>query len=135
MFQVSIHPGASIGSGVLIDHGTGVVIGETAVVRDDVTMLHKVTLSGSGPNNHAVRHPIIEKNVILGAGSTIIGPVTVGERASVGACSMVIGDIPPYSVAVGVPAKVISRRDPLNKVENHQGDSSCSENCLSNYAI
>jgi serine O-acetyltransferase len=122
MFQVSIHPGATIGTGVLVDHGTGVVIGETAIVGDDVSMLHKVTLSGSGAN-HAVRHPRIENNAILGAGSTIIGPVTVGEGASVGACSMVTEDIPAYSVAVGVPAKIISHKRTETSVPSSQ--SSC----------
>ncbi len=127
MFQVSIHPGATIGTGVLIDHGTGVVIGETAVVGDDVSMLHKVTLSGTG-TGAVHRHPRIERHAILGAGSTIIGPVTVGERANVGACSMVIGDIPSYAVAVGVPAKVISRRDPSFQLDGHSTEGSFGRN-------
>lgn len=98
----------------MIDHGTGVVIGETAVVGDNVSMLHKVTLGGTGIRN-VIRHPQIGNGVLLGAGATLLGPIKVGDGAHIGACSMVLEDIPAYSVAVGVPARVISRKVIPNK--------------------
>lgn len=110
VFQIDIHPGAKFGNGVFIDHGTGVVIGETAIVGDNVSMLHKVTLGGSG-NKNVVRHPQIGNCVLLGAGATLLGPIKVGDGAHIGACSMVLEDVPEYSVAVGVPAKIIARRN------------------------
>lgn len=109
VFQIDIHPGAQLGRGILIDHGTGVVIGETATVGDNVSMLHKVTLGGTGTRN-VIRHPQIGNGVLLGAGATLLGPIRVGDGAHIGACSMVLEDIPAYSVAVGVPARVISRK-------------------------
>jgi len=109
VFSIDIHPGAKLGNGVFIDHGTGVVIGETAVVGDNVSMLHKVTLGGTGTQN-IQRHPTIGNCVLLGAGATLLGNIKVGDGAQIGACSMVLEDVPAFSVAVGVPAKVISRR-------------------------
>lgn len=106
LFQIDIHPAARVGEGVFIDHGTGIVIGETAVVGNNVSMLHMVTLGGSG-KKHVDRHPKIGDGVLLGAGSTILGNVRVGSRSLVGACSLVLEDIPPNCVAVGVPAKVV----------------------------
>jgi serine O-acetyltransferase len=102
-----------LGNGVFIDHGTGVVIGETAIVGDNVSMLHKVTLGGTGTQN-IQRHPTIGNCVLLGAGATLLGNIKVGDGAQIGACSMVLEDVPAFSVAVGVPAKVVSRRVPLN---------------------
>jgi serine O-acetyltransferase len=110
VFSIDIHPGATLGNGVFIDHGTGVVIGETAVVGDNVSMLHKVTLGGTGTQS-VTRHPTIGNCVLLGAGATLLGNIKVGDGAHIGACSMVLEDIPSFSVAVGVPAKVISRRN------------------------
>ncbi|KAJ1431473.1 serine O-acetyltransferase [Ochromonadaceae sp. CCMP2298] len=112
VFHIDIHPGATLGNGLLIDHGTGVVIGETARVGDNVSMLHKVTLGGSG-NKDVIRHPQVGDCVLLGAGATLLGPITVGNGAHIGACSMVLEDVPSYSVAVGVPAKIISRNLPV----------------------
>ncbi len=106
--QVDIHPAAKMGQGIMIDHATGVVIGETAVVGDNVSMLHHVTLGGSGTGT-GVRHPIIGHGVLLGAGVTVLGPVTVGAGSKVGAGSVVVTDLPTHSVAVGVPARVIKR--------------------------
>lgn len=100
VFQIDIHPGAKLGNGIFIDHGTGVVIGETAVVGDNVSMLHKVTLGGSG-RKHVQRHPTIGDGVLLGAGATLLGNIKIGEGAHIGACSMVLEDIPAFSVAVG----------------------------------
>lgn len=109
VFQIDIHPGARLGTGILIDHGTGVVIGETAIVGDNVSMLHKVTLGGTGLKTGR-RHPTIGDGVLLGAGSTLLGPIKVGHGANIGASSMVIGDVPNSAVAVGVPAKIILRK-------------------------
>ena len=109
VFQIDIHPGAQFGNGIFIDHGTGVVIGETAVLGDNVSMLHKVTLGGCGKRD-VVRHPRIGNCVLLGAGATLLGPITVGDGAHIGACSMVLEDVPAHSVAVGVPAKIIKQK-------------------------
>jgi len=106
VLHVDIHPGASIGRGVLIDHATGVVIGETAVVGDDVSLLHHVTLGGSGTGRGA-RHPRVGAGALLGAGVCVLGPVTVGAGSKVGAGSVVVTDLPPHCVAVGVPARIV----------------------------
>ncbi|GLC36490.1 hypothetical protein PLESTB_000153900 [Pleodorina starrii] len=108
VFHVDIHPAAQLGRGIMIDHATGVVIGETAVVGDNVSMLHHVTLGGSG-TSRGVRHPTIGHGVLLGAGVTVLGPVTVGAGSKVGAGSVVVTDIPCHAVAVGVPARIIKR--------------------------
>ncbi len=131
VFQIDIHPGAQLGKGILIDHGTGVVIGETAVVGDNVSMLHKVTLGGSGTRD-VLRHPQVGNGVLLGAGATLLGPIRVGDGANIGACSMVLEDIPPYSVAVGVPARVISRKlipekVPITKDEGNHSQTDASQ--------
>jgi serine O-acetyltransferase len=112
VFHIDIHPGAQLGNGILIDHGTGVVIGETARVGDNVSMLHKVTLGGAGIKD-VIRHPQVGDGVLLGAGATLLGPIHVGTGAHIGACSMVLEDVPAYSVAVGVPARIISRKIPI----------------------
>lgn len=107
--QVDIHPAAVIGAGAFFDHATGVVIGETAVIGNNVSMLHHVTLGGSG-KKHGDRHPKLGDGVLVGAGATVLGNVTVGEGAQIGACSLVLEDIPPHSTVVGVPAKVVNRQ-------------------------
>jgi serine O-acetyltransferase len=107
-FHVDIHPAARVGRGILLDHATGVVIGETAAIGDNVSMLHHVTLGGSGIGS-GVRHPQVGHGVLLGAGVTVLGPVTLGPGAKVGAGSVVVTDLEPHSVAVGVPARVIKR--------------------------
>lgn len=109
VFAVDIHPAAVIGSGILMDHATGVVIGETAVIEDDVSMLHEVTLGGSGRARGCRRHPLIRRGVLLATGAKILGPVEIGEGAKVGGGSVVLTDIPPHSTAAGVPAKIIGR--------------------------
>ena len=109
VFAVDIHPAAVIGCGILIDHATGVVIGETAVVEDDVSMLHEVTLGGSGRARGCRRHPLIRRGVLLATGAKILGPVEIGEGAKIGGGSVVLTDIPPHSTAAGVPAKIVGK--------------------------
>jgi len=108
VFAVDIHPAARIGSGVMIDHGTGVVIGETAVVEDDVSLLHGVTLGGSG-KEHGDRHPKIRRGVMIGAGAKVLGNTEIGACSRIGAGSVVLRPVPEGSTAVGVPARVIGR--------------------------
>ncbi|KAL6779855.1 hypothetical protein ACKKBG_A14015 [Auxenochlorella protothecoides x Auxenochlorella symbiontica] len=105
---VDVHPAARLGRGVFLDHGTGVVIGETCVVGDGVSLAHGVTLGGSGTGK-GVRHPVIGNGALLGAGASVLGPVTVGHCARVGAGSVVVADVPAHSLAVGIPARVIRR--------------------------
>lgn len=109
LFAMDIHPGASIGSGVFIDHATGVVIGETAVVGDDVSILQNVTLGGTG-KECGDRHPKIGSGVLLAAGVKVLGNVLVGENAKIGAGAVVLGPVPAGTTAVGVPARVIRSR-------------------------
>ena len=98
----------------MLDHATGVVIGETAVIGDNVSMLHHVTLGGSGTGK-GTRHPTIGNGVLLGAGVSVLGPVVIGHCTKVGAGSVVMTDVPPHCVAVGVPAKVVKRLDESSK--------------------
>jgi serine O-acetyltransferase len=107
-FGVDVHPAAKIGKGILIDHATSVVIGETAVVEDDVSMLHEVTLGGTGRET-GDRHPKVRRGVLIGAGAKILGNVVIGEGAKVGAGSVVLNDVPAHSIVAGVPAKVVGR--------------------------
>ncbi len=106
VFGVDIHPAARIGKGILIDHATGVVIGETAVVEDNVSMLHEVTLGGTGKQT-GDRHPKVRKGVLISAGAKILGNVEVGEGAKVGSGAVVLDDVPAHTTVVGVPAKVV----------------------------
>lgn len=104
--NVDIHPGATIGRRLFIDHGAGVVIGETAEVGDDVTMYHGVTLGGTSWSP-GKRHPTVQDGVLIGAGAKILGPITVGRGVRVGANSVVIEDVPPDMTVVGIPGKVV----------------------------
>jgi len=106
VFSVDIHPAAIIGYGVFIDHGTGIVIGETAVVDNDVSILQGVTLGGTGKAS-GDRHPKIGRGVLIGAGAKILGNIRVGERAKIGAGSVVLQDVPPHTTVAGVPARVV----------------------------
>jgi len=106
VFAADIHPAARLGSGIMVDHGTGLVIGETAVVEDDVSMLQEVTLGGTG-KQHGDRHPKIRRGVLIGAGAKILGNIEVGEGAKIGAGSIVLDCVAPFTTVVGVPARPV----------------------------
>lgn len=105
-FAVDIHPAARIGCGILLDHATSFVVGETAIIEDDVSILHEVTLGGTGKET-GNRHPIIRSGVLLGAGAKILGRVEIGTGAKVGAGSVVLNDVPPHKTVAGVPAVIV----------------------------
>jgi serine O-acetyltransferase len=113
---IEIHPGAQIGKRFFIDHGSGVVIGETAEIGDNVMLYHQVTLGATGwwknigPNRRVKRHPTIEDNVTIGCGASILGPVTIGRNSKIGAMALVLEDVPPYSVVVAKPAELLMLR-------------------------
>lgn len=103
---IEIHPGATIGKGLFIDHGSGVVIGETAEIGDNVTLYQGVTLGGTGKEK-GKRHPTIKNNVVVACGAKVLGSFTVGEHAKIGAGSVVLKPVPPYATVVGIPGKVV----------------------------
>lgn len=105
VLNIEIHPAAKIGKRLFIDHGTGVVIGETVEIGDDVLIYHGVTLGGTG-KHHGKRHPTIKDNVTLGAGAKILGPIIIGENSKIGANAVVLRDVPPHATAVGIPAVI-----------------------------
>ena len=105
---IDIHPGAKIGRRVFIDHGIGVVIGETTIIEDDVLIYQQVTLGGVSLHK-GKRHPTIKRGVVIGAGAKVLGNITVGENSKIGANSVVVKDVPPNSTAVGIPAKVVQK--------------------------
>ena len=119
---VDIHPAARVGSGIMLDHATGIVIGETAVVEDDVSILHSVTLGGTGKSS-GDRHPKIRRGVLLSAGSKIIGNIEVGAGAKVAAGSVVLHAVPPNTTVAGVPAKIVSRNT-AQGIPAHEMDQS-----------
>ena len=127
---IEIHPAATIGRRFFIDHGTGVVIGETAVIGDDVMIYQGVTLGGTGKDT-GKRHPTIGNNVLIGAGAKVLGPFTVGDNSNIAAGAVVLEEIPPDCTAVGVPAHVVRRNgirvDDLDQV--HIPDPVAQELC------
>jgi serine O-acetyltransferase len=108
VFAVDIHPAAKLGRGIMIDHATGVVIGETAEVGDDVSMLHGVTLGGTGKENED-RHPKVRRGVLISTGAKVLGNIEIGEYSRVGAGSVVLKPVPPHTTVAGVPARVIGK--------------------------
>jgi serine O-acetyltransferase len=108
---IEIHPGATIGQRLFIDHGMGVVIGETAIIGDDVTLYQGVTLGGTG-KEQGKRHPTIGDRVVVGVGAKILGAVSIGHDAKIGGGAVVLTDVPPHTTAVGVPAKAVTCTDP-----------------------
>jgi serine O-acetyltransferase len=111
---IEIHPGAQIGRRFFIDHGMGVVIGETAIIGDDCTLYHGVTLGGTTWKK-GKRHPTLKDNVVIGAGAKVLGPITLGNNSKVGSNAVVVTDIPNDSTAVGIPAKIIKSGEKLKK--------------------
>jgi len=105
-FAVDIHPAARIGCGILLDHATSFVVGETAIIENDVSILHEVTLGGTGKDT-GDRHPIVRSGVLLGAGAKVLGRVEIGTGAKVGAGSVVLADVPPHTTVAGVPAVIV----------------------------
>ncbi|MBQ3601089.1 MAG: serine O-acetyltransferase [Lachnospiraceae bacterium] len=105
---IEIHPGAVIGKGFFIDHGNGVIIGETAIIGDNVTLYQGVTLGGTGKEK-GKRHPTLEDNVMVSAGAKVLGSFTVGENSKIGAGSVVLSEVPPNSTVVGVPGRVVKQ--------------------------
>ena len=114
---IEIHPGAVVGERFFVDHGMGVVVGETSEIGDDVTLYHDVTLGGVAPSidsdsqRNTKRHPTLENGVIIGSGAQILGPITVGRNARVGANAVVTKDVPPCATVVGIPGRVVQPRD------------------------
>lgn len=116
---IEIHPGATIGKGLFIDHGTGVVIGETAILGDNVTLYQGVTLGGTG-KEQGKRHPTLEDNVMVSAGAKILGSFTIGENSKIGAGSVVLGPVPPNCTVVGIPGRIVKKdsvRIPRNDLD------------------
>ena len=109
---IEIHPGAQIGPGFFIDHGMGTVIGETAEIGENVTLYHNVTLGGVSWEK-VKRHPTLEDHVVVGAGAQVLGPIRIGAHSRIGANSVVVKDVPPHSVVVGVPGRIKSRNGDL----------------------
>ena len=107
---IEIHPGAQIGKGFFIDHGTGVIIGETTVIGDNCTLYQGVTLGGTG-KEHGKRHPSLGNNVMVGAGAKVLGSCYIGDNSKIGAGSVVLEEVPPNSTVVGVPGRVVRRND------------------------
>ena len=127
---VEIHPGATIGKGLVIDHGMGVVIGETTVIGDDCLIYQGATLGGTG-KDHGKRHPTLGNNVMVGAGARVLGPFKVGDNSRIASGAVVLSEIPPNSTAVGVPARIVringERPDLLDQI--HYGDPVAQELC------
>ncbi len=119
---IEIHPGAKIGRGLFIDHGMGVVIGETAEIGNDVTIYHGVTLGGTGKEK-GKRHPTVGDNVIIGSGAKVLGPIYIGSGAKIGANAVVLKDVPAQATAVGIPAKVIQKKPKctIMEIKDYQG--------------
>jgi serine O-acetyltransferase len=125
---IEIHPGATIGRRVFIDHGMGVVIGETAVIGDDCTLYHGVTLGGTSWNK-GKRHPTLETGVVIGAGAKVLGPITVGVNAKIGSNAVVVKDVPADATAVGIPARI------LDEAKTQQRDDMAKKIGFSAYAV
>lgn len=132
---IEIHPGATLGRRVFIDHGMGVVIGETAEIGDDVTLYHGVTLGGTSWRA-GKRHPTLKKGAVVGAGAKVLGPITIGENAKVGSNSVVVKDIPDGATAVGIPGRIIiSKQKEMNASVNPQRDKIAQKYGFDAYAV
>lgn len=116
---IEIHPGAQLSDTVFIDHGMGVVIGETAVISDNVKLFHGVTLGGVGREKGCKRHPTIQDHVEIGAGAKLLGNITIGHHSKIGANAVVLEDVPPYATAVGMPARIILHDKNWNRIGDY----------------
>jgi serine O-acetyltransferase len=125
---IEIHPGATIGRRVFIDHGMGVVVGETAVIGDDCTLYHGVTLGGTSWKK-GKRHPTLDKGVVIGAGAKVLGPITIGANAKIGSNAVVVKDVPAEATAVGIPARI------LDQEKARQRDDMAQKIGFSAYAV
>lgn len=124
---IEIHPGATIGKGLFIDHGMGVVIGETSEVGDNVTLYHGVTLGGTGKDK-GKRHPTVGNNVIIGAGAKVLGPIRIEDNCKIGSNSVVLKDVPKDSTVVGIPGKIVNKKaSALIKIEDYGKKEQCME--------
>ena len=128
---IEIHPGATIGKGLFIDHGMGVVVGETTIIGDNCTIYQNVTLGGTG-KDHGKRHPTLGNNVLVGAGAKVLGPFKIGDNSNVAAGSVVLSAIPENSTAVGSPARVVKRNGKrVDKLDHiHTPDPVAQELCV-----
>ena len=130
VYGVDIHPAARMGRGIMLDHATGLVIGETAVVGDNVSILQSVTLGGTG-KDEGDRHPKIGDGVLISAGAKILGNITVGDGAKVGAGSVVLDEVPPHTTVAGVPAKIVGRPSSDQPALEMEHDFCCDETTTS----
>ena len=119
---IEIHPGAQIGKGLFIDHGNGVIIGETAIIGDNVTLYQGVTLGGTGKET-GKRHPTLRDNVMVSAGAKVIGSFTIGENSKIGAGSVVLEEVPPNCTVVGVPGRIVKRENRKSAEKRYGSDS------------
>lgn len=118
---IEIHPGAKIGRGLFIDHGMGVVIGETSEIGNNVTIYHGVTLGGTGKDK-GKRHPTVGNNVVIGGGAKVLGPINIGDHVKIGANSVVLMNIPANSTAVGVPARILYKKPKtITEIRDYKG--------------
>ncbi len=132
---IEIHPGATIGKGLFIDHGAGVVIGETAVLGDHCTIYQGVTLGGTGKDT-GKRHPTLGNNVMVGAGAKILGPFSVGDGAKIAAGAVVLDEVPPGATAVGVPARIVVKKTQTKELDQiHVPDLVSQELCRLSHRI
>lgn len=135
--NIDIHPAANIGNRVFIDHGTGVVIGETSIIEDDVLIYQGVTLGGVNLST-GKRHPTIKKGAVIGAGAKVLGNITIGENSKVGANSVVVKEVPDHSTAIGIPARVVDKgrcKDPFSHNKLPDIDKEMFEYLLKRVAI
>ncbi|MFB0917798.1 MAG: serine O-acetyltransferase [Clostridiaceae bacterium] len=132
---IEIHPGAQIGDNPFIDHGMGIVIGETAIIGSNVTIFHGATLGGIGGEPGVKRHPTIGDNVLIGAGAKLLGNINIGDGARIGANAVVLSDVPAFATAVGVPSRVISRKPKLVRQQDSNTKHAAEFNPELDYVI